>query len=206
MVISRDVTFNESYIPFLTKKVAEDSGVQGKLLIDDEEKEHGNAQQVLDDLPEDVESQPTNTHHEEDLTHHEVEADSQIPEVQKSAGQRRRRTQVELLLEAQSRIGPEYVIPKEKERKIAKKIERIRFNNLLEFAFAILEFQNPDELASYKEAMECKDSIHWKRAMEEEMKSLHKNKTWVLVDKQLEYKVVKCKVAVQAKNCCQDWR
>ena len=44
-----------------------------------------------------------------------------------------------------------------------------------------LPFVEEDIPSTYKEAMCTSKSGEWKKAMEEEMKSLHKNQTWDLV-------------------------
>ena len=48
-------------------------------------------------------------------------------------------------------------------------------------------------LSSHTEAMESVDSGKWQVAMEEEMESLHKNKTWELVERPRGKKIVDCK-------------
>lgn len=44
--------------------------------------------------------------------------------------------------------------------------------------------------SNYKEAITSGDNLNWKGAMQDEIESLHKNGTWVLVDKQEEKKVI----------------
>ncbi|GKA89307.1 retrovirus-related pol polyprotein from transposon TNT 1-94 [Tanacetum coccineum] len=50
------------------------------------------------------------------------------------------------------------------------------------YAFAAAEEEDTHEPLTYQEAVACEDSSKWKSAMEEEMDSLRKNKTWELVD------------------------
>ena len=38
------------------------------------------------------------------------------------------------------------------------------------------------ELESFDEALQVEDSIKWEQAMDDEMRSLEKNDTWVLTD------------------------
>ena len=53
-----------------------------------------------------------------------------------------------------------------------------------------LEGTEPEK---YKEAMASKERVQWHKAMEEEMQSLIKNQTWVLVPKPMNKKLVGCK-------------
>lgn len=47
-----------------------------------------------------------------------------------------------------------------------------------------------DEPSSFHEAKNCKDALHWKEAMMEEMNSLRKNSTWSLVEPQENRKTI----------------
>ena len=53
-----------------------------------------------------------------------------------------------------------------------------------------IEFSEP---GSYKEAMNCRDRDKWVRAMIDEIDSLIKNGTWILVDKVEDRNLVTCK-------------
>ncbi|GJY62584.1 retrovirus-related pol polyprotein from transposon TNT 1-94 [Tanacetum coccineum] len=57
----------------------------------------------------------------------------------------------------------------------------------------LTEEEYTHEPLTYQEAVACEDSFKWKVAMEEEMDSLRKNKTWVLVDHPVGQKLVSCK-------------
>ena len=54
---------------------------------------------------------------------------------------------------------------------------------MVSFALTVAEDVVNSELRNYKEAIGTKDSTEWSKAMEENMNSLKKNQTWVLVDK-----------------------
>lgn len=56
------------------------------------------------------------------------------------------------------------------------------------------------ELASYEEAVCCKESKKWLAAMQEEMDYLYKNQTWDLVEKPSNCKLVDCKWLYQIKE------
>ncbi|GJW27376.1 retrotransposon protein, putative, ty1-copia subclass [Tanacetum coccineum] len=66
-------------------------------------------------------------------------------------------------------------------------------SNMAAYAFAAAEEEDTLEPLTYQEAVACEDSSKWKAAMEEEMDSLRKNKTWVLVDHPAGQKLVSCK-------------
>ncbi|KAL5576484.1 hypothetical protein UlMin_018183 [Ulmus minor] len=53
-----------------------------------------------------------------------------------------------------------------------------------------IELQEPQ---SYEEAIRCPNSKEWKIAMKSEMNSLAKNRTWELVSKPPNQKVIDCK-------------
>ncbi|KAL2517874.1 Retrovirus-related Pol polyprotein from transposon TNT 1-94 [Abeliophyllum distichum] len=53
---------------------------------------------------------------------------------------------------------------------------------------------------SYEEAVSSKDCVAWIEAMKEEISSLHKNKTWVLIDRDKKLKVINCKWVFKIKE------
>ncbi|GJS09472.1 retrotransposon protein, putative, ty1-copia subclass [Tanacetum coccineum] len=61
------------------------------------------------------------------------------------------------------------------------------------YAFAAAKEEDTHEPVTYQEAVACEDSSKWKAAMEEEMDSLTKNKTWELVDPPAGQKLVSSK-------------
>ena len=62
-----------------------------------------------------------------------------------------------------------------------------------------LPIVDDDVPSTYREAVSNPESIQWKKAMNEEMQSLHKNETWELVTLPKEKKAIRCKW-VYAKN------
>ena len=52
---------------------------------------------------------------------------------------------------------------------------------MLYYALAIAEDVEYHEPASYKEAIRSHENDKWLKAMQEEIDSLHKNQTWILV-------------------------
>nr|GEW46299.1 zinc finger, CCHC-type [Tanacetum cinerariifolium] len=66
-------------------------------------------------------------------------------------------------------------------------------SNMVAYASAAAKEEDTHEPLTYQEAVACDDSSKWKAAMEEEMDSLRKNKTWELVDHPAGKKLVSCK-------------
>ncbi|GJZ73096.1 retrovirus-related pol polyprotein from transposon TNT 1-94 [Tanacetum coccineum] len=66
-------------------------------------------------------------------------------------------------------------------------------SNMAAYTFAAAEKEDTYEPLTYQEAIACEDSSKWKAAMEEEMDSLRKNKTWELVYHLAGQKLVSCK-------------
>ena len=59
-----------------------------------------------------------------------------------------------------------------------------RFNDNFVYSGCIyVNYCSADSPVSYKEAIESDESSFWQDAMNKEMNSLKKNKTWVLVEK-----------------------
>lgn len=61
------------------------------------------------------------------------------------------------------------------------------------FAYLMIEDAGRPEPGSYQEALEDPDSELWIQAADEEMESLLKNKTWILVDRVMGQKPIGCK-------------
>ncbi|GJS68173.1 retrovirus-related pol polyprotein from transposon TNT 1-94 [Tanacetum coccineum] len=57
-----------------------------------------------------------------------------------------------------------------------------QLSNMVAYAFAVAEEEDTHEPFTYQEAVAYEDNSKWKAAVEEEMDSLRKNKTWELVD------------------------
>ncbi|KAH9771353.1 Integrase catalytic domain-containing protein [Citrus sinensis] len=65
-----------------------------------------------------------------------------------------------------------------------------RFVDMVAYALPIVDDDVP---STYREAVSNPESIQWKKAMNEEMQSLHKNETWELVTLPKEKKAIGCK-------------
>ncbi|GJU50061.1 reverse transcriptase domain-containing protein [Tanacetum coccineum] len=88
----------------------------------------------------------------------------------------------------------DYQLAQDRERRTRTKPLRFQDeSNMAAYAFAAAEEEDTHEPLTYQEAVACEDSSKWKAAMEEEMDSLRKNKTWELVDHPAGQKLVSCK-------------
>ena len=65
-----------------------------------------------------------------------------------------------------------------------------RYVDAVAYALPIIEEDIP---STYKEAVCTSESSEWKKAMDEEMQSLHKNQTWDLVQLPKGEKKIECK-------------
>ena len=72
--------------------------------------------------------------------------------------------------------------------------------DLAAFAFIVASESLNQELESYQQPMSCDDKEKWQKTIEDEIESLQKNKTWVLVEKPKNKKFVDCKWIQKKKN------
>ncbi|GJZ92742.1 retrovirus-related pol polyprotein from transposon TNT 1-94 [Tanacetum coccineum] len=87
----------------------------------------------------------------------------------------------------------DYQLARDRERRTRTKPLRFQDeSNMAAYAFTAAEEEDTHEPLTYQEAVACEDSSKWKAAMEEEMDSLRKNKTWELVDHLAGQKLVSC--------------
>ena len=86
-----------------------------------------------------------------------------------------------------------YQLAMDRVRRTIKMPKRYGVADLISYALAVAEAETSEEPATYKQAMRTKDKRKWVAAMEEEMASLKKNKTWTLVKKPVDQKLVGCK-------------
>ena len=76
-----------------------------------------------------------------------------------------------------------YQLARDRTRRPRKAPERYGYADLVSYALLTSEDLDDSKPKSYKEAMGSKDKKQWAQAMKEEMESLDKNNTCVLVDK-----------------------
>ncbi|CAA7041690.1 unnamed protein product [Microthlaspi erraticum] len=71
----------------------------------------------------------------------------------------------------------------------------VKLNDYTEFGFALLAAENVDieEPQCYHDAKRSEDWVKWNDGMIDEMKSLWKNNTWIIVDRPIDKKVISCR-------------
>lgn len=77
---------------------------------------------------------------------------------------------------------------------------RYGFEDMVAYALQVAEEVDTNEPSTYKEAVSCTESTQWLVAMGDEMESLHKNKTWDLVQRPPERKIITCKWVFKKKE------
>lgn len=93
-------------------------------------------------------------------------------------------------------------LAKNRARREIRLPERYRTNNedLSAFVFMTAESEDNNEPFSFDDAISSVNKKKWMQAMQEEMDSLYKNETWILVDKPEGQKVVPCKWLYKLKD------
>ena len=73
--------------------------------------------------------------------------------------------------------------------------------NLVAYALSVAgNIESSEESSTYEEVVSCSDSGKWMIAMQEEMKSLHKNGTWDMVRLPKGKKAIRCKCVFKKKE------
>ena len=85
----------------------------------------------------------------------------------------------------------DYLLSRDTAKRNIKTPDRFSFADLIALLTA-MEYEESEPLF-YQEAINNKESMKWLIAMSEEFESLQKNQTWVLVERNLNKKVVSCK-------------
>ncbi|KAG8501115.1 hypothetical protein CXB51_003217 [Gossypium anomalum] len=97
--------------------------------------------------------------------------------------------------------SPQYSIAKNRTRREIKPPKKYAEADLVAYALNVAEdIDANQEPSNYSEAISCEDSEKWMFAMQEEMESLHKNKTWDLVKLPKGKKTVRCKWVFKKKE------
>ncbi|CAA7029216.1 unnamed protein product [Microthlaspi erraticum] len=87
-----------------------------------------------------------------------------------------------------------YQVARDRPRRL--KVRHARYNDYdcseeeIAFALCMSELMNIEEPRDYNEAKESREWLKWSSAADEEMDSLLKNKTWILVDKPKDRKII----------------
>ena len=165
VIISRDVIFNEYDFPF--KRNEED---------------------ILSDIAGNKEKSDTQFEIEMTLIHHEEQTEVEPEISEDSECQDEDLTNYQL---ARDRVRREIRAPIKYSE--ADTIARIGEADIIAFALSMTTEKNSKAPSNYEEAVSSKHAEKWTKAMEEEIMSLKKNKTWTLVPKPHGQKVIGCK-------------
>ena len=77
----------------------------------------------------------------------------------------------------------DYQLTKDRDRRVINLPKRYGIADMISYAISVAEELIGEELINYKQAMSSKDREKWLGAMKEEIISLKKNNTWILVKK-----------------------
>ncbi|KAH9769617.1 hypothetical protein KPL71_012080 [Citrus sinensis] len=83
-----------------------------------------------------------------------------------------------------------YQLARDRERRVVKMPKRYGIADLISYALMVVDEMTGEELENFKQAMDRRDKWKWLSAMEDEMTSLKKNNTWVLVQRPAEKRLV----------------
>ncbi|KAH9745767.1 CCHC-type domain-containing protein [Citrus sinensis] len=87
----------------------------------------------------------------------------------------------------------DYQLTRDREKRVIKPPKRYGIVDMISYALAVAEEVIGEEPVSYKQAMGSKNREKWLAAMDEEIISLKKNRTWILVKKPQDIRLVGCK-------------
>ncbi|KAG8501429.1 hypothetical protein CXB51_003743 [Gossypium anomalum] len=98
-------------------------------------------------------------------------------------------------------FSPPYSMAKNRTKREIKPLKKYVEADLVAYALNVAEdIDANQEPYNYSKAVSCEDSEKWMFAMQEEMESLHKNRTWDLVKLPKGKKVVRCKWVFKKKE------
>lgn len=86
-----------------------------------------------------------------------------------------------------------YMLARDRTRRTIKPPTRFSNTDMLYFALNVAENIECEEPKNYQEAISYEENRQWALAMKEELESLEKNGTWILIDKPRKQKLVSCK-------------
>ena len=82
---------------------------------------------------------------------------------------------------------------RDRKRRAVRPPKRYAVADLIAYALIATKEVNEEEPRTYKEAINSRDKLKWKKAMDEEIESLMKNETWKLIARPEKRKIVSCK-------------
>ena len=95
----------------------------------------------------------------------------------------------------------QYPIARDRERRTIKLPHKYGEVDLVAYGLSVADnIESSEEPSTYEEAVGCSDSGKWMIAMQEEMKSLHKNGTWDMVRLLKGKKIIRCKWVFKKKE------
>lgn len=155
ILISRDVRFDESKMPFLKKESSTQGGASSSVPFEVENESRKSSDSISDQDSSD-DNDAENEEGNDDLSSYQLARD---------------RTK----------------------RRFTQKPVRYRDDSLIAYALTVAQKTEYNEPKTYDQAMKSIDKDKWIQAMQEELDSLIKNMTWVLVDRPAKQKAVGCK-------------
>lgn len=95
--------------------------------------------------------------------------------------------------EAEEQDLDNYILARDRKRRETKMPSKYDDFDVVAYALSAAQDIEVDEPRSYQEAMRSKDRVFWTAASDDEMVSLNKNETWVLVQRPDKKRVIGCK-------------
>lgn len=180
IMISRDCVFNENEFPFLNLNDAPVKPVIERFKVIDV---HFPVQIEYDDDESDPETVNVDT--SVSVPEHEPlePGTDSVPEPQPS-----------------DQILEDYQLTRDRSRRRIIPNRRYQTANLVELAFHVAKDVSDSVPETYKDAIECENSREWIAAMNEEINSLHKNRTWIVVKKPVDRNIIECKWIFKIKD------
>ena len=89
---------------------------------------------------------------------------------------------------------------RDRKRRAVRPPKRFAVADLIAYALTAAQEVNEEEPRTYKEAINNRDKLKWKKAMDEEIESLMKNETWKLIVRPEKMKTVSCKWIFKVKE------
>ena len=101
----------------------------------------------------------------------------------------------------------QYPIANDRERRTIKVPHKYGEVDLVAYALSVANnIKSSEDPSTYEEVVSCNNSVKWMIAMQEDMKSLHKNGTWDMVRLPKVKKVIRCKWVFKKKKAHQELR
>ena len=93
-----------------------------------------------------------------------------------------------------------YQLTKDREKRQIRPPQRYGYANLIAYALVASHDIDVDEPKRYAEAVQSSNKSKWQEVMNDEIASLKKNHTWILVEKPGNRRIVGCKWVFRAKE------